>query len=317
VRAVTITNGHLAVVDREVPRPVADQVLVEVAGAGVNRADLLQRAGRYPAPEGWPADIPGLEFAGTVTAAGPDVGTLEIGSRVCGILGGGGHATHVLTRAWLCAPVPGSVDLREAGGLPEVFMTAHDALFTKAGLRPGERVLIHGVGSGVGTAATQLASAAGARTVGTSRTASKLERARSLGLDVGVVAGEDMAERIGEVDVVIDLVGGGYLATDVAVCRALGRIVIVGLLAGRSAALDLAALMQRRLSIIGTVMRGRPDHEKATATERFAHEVVPLFEAGLIRPVTERTLSLEDAEEAYDVVESNGTFGKVVLTPGG
>jgi NADPH:quinone reductase len=317
LKVVRLRDGGLEVTERPTPTPVGDQVLVEVAGAGVNRADLLQRLGRYPAPPGAPSDVPGLEFAGTVAAVGPEARSLGVGARVCGILGGGGQASHVVTRASLCAAVPQGVDLTEAGGIPEVFVTAHDAMLVQAGLRPGERVLVHGVGSGVGTAAVQLARAVGARTVGTSRTPSKLERARALGLQDAVAAGDDMAQRIGEVDVVLDLVGGSYLTTDISVCRPNGRIMMVGLLAGSAASLDLGRLLRRRITVMGTVLRTRPDHEKAAVTARFAKEVVPLFEEGLLRTVTERTLPLEEAEAAYELMASDTTFGKVVLTPGG
>jgi NADPH:quinone reductase-like Zn-dependent oxidoreductase len=277
----------------------------------------MQRAGRYAAPPGWPADVPGLEFAGTVLAVGPAVRALEPGTAVCGILGGGGHGSHVLTREWLCAPAPRGVDLVEAGGVPEVFFTAHDAMLVQAGLRPGERVLIHGVGSGVGTAALQLAKAIGAHTVGTSRTPEKLERARDLGLDDGVVAHDGMAAEIGKVDVVVDLVGGGYLDCDLAVAATKARIVLVGLLAGRKATLDLGRLMRQRITLTGTVLRARPDHEKAAVTVRFVREVLPLFAQGLLRPVTERVFPLEAASDAYALMESNSTFGKVILAPGG
>jgi NADPH:quinone reductase-like Zn-dependent oxidoreductase len=265
---------------------------------------------------GWPSDVPGLEFAGTVVAAGPDVKALATGARVCGILGGGGHATHVLTREWLCAPAPEGVGLEEAGGIPEVYITAHDAMLVQAGLRPGESVLIHGVGSGVGTAAVQLAKAVGAHTVGMSRTPAKLERARDLGLDRGVEASDGMAAEIGEVDVVLDLVGGRYLECDLAVAATGGRIVIVGLLAGASATIDLGRLLRQRLSVTGTVLRARPDHEKAAVTERFAREALPLFADGGLRPVTDRTFPLAEVAAAYRLMESNDIFGKIVLTPG-
>lgn len=315
LRACRISDGRLELVDRPTPEPAADQVVIEVAGSGVNRADLLQRRGRYAAPPGWPADVPGLEHAGTVAAVGDTVRTLRVGQRVFGIVGGGAHASHVLTPEALCAPLPDNIDPVVGGGLPEVFVTAHDALVTRAALRSGERVLIHGVGSGVGTAALQLARAVGATTVGTSRTAAKLERAADLGLHQGVLADDDMAERIGEVDVVLDLIGGPYLEVDVAVCATRGRIVIVGLVAGASATLDMGAVMSKRLTIAGTVLRGRPDHEKAAAVAGFAKEVVPLLESGAVAPVVERTFPLERAEAAYDLVGSNETFGKVILTP--
>lgn len=273
----------------------------------------MQRAGHYPAPPGWPSDIPGLEFAGTVAATGSDVFSLEVGDRVFGVVGGGGQATHVVTPADHCARVPQSLDLVEAGGVPEVFLTAHDAMLVQAGLRPGERVLIHGAGSGVGTAAVQLARAIGATTVGTSRTPDKLDRAKALGLDEGVVASADMAARIGEVDVVIDLVGGDYLRCDVEVCRPKGRIVLVGLLAGAATELDLGAFMRKRLRLMGTALRSRPDHEKADATARFEREVVPLFESGALRVPIDEVVSLAEANYAYERVTSNETFGKIVL----
>ena len=286
-----------------------------IAGSGVNRADLLQRRGRYAAPPGWPADVPGLEHARTVTAVGDSVSQLRVGQKVLGIVGGGAHATHLLTPESLCAPLPEELDPVVAGGVPEVFITAHDAMVTRAGLRSGERVLIHGVGSGVGTAAVQVARALGARTVGTSRTPAKLERAAELGLDRGVLADEHMAEGIGEVDVVVDLIGGPYLEVDVEVAATRGRIVIVGLVAGATARLDMGAVMSKRLTIAGTVLRSRPDHEKAAAVAAFAREIVPLLESGIVAPVVERTMPLARAREAYDLMESNATFGKVILTP--
>jgi NADPH2:quinone reductase len=297
--------------------PVSDQVLVEVAGAGVNRADLVQRAGRYPAPPGAPPDVPGLEFSGTVAAVGPAVRSLETGARVFGILGGGGQASHVVVAEPHCCRVPRELDLVEAGGVPEVFVTAHDALFGQAQLQAGERVLIHGVGSGVGTAAVQLAHVAGAWTVGTSRTSQKLERARRLGLDDAVAAGEDMAERIGDIDVVLDLVGGDYLDVDLRVCRTGGCVIIVGLLAGARAEIDLGRLMSARLCLRGTSLRTRPDHEKARAVASFCARVVPLFARARLRPVIEEIVPLERAADAYERLKSGDTFGKIVLAPGG
>ena len=262
--------------------------------------------------------MPGLEFAGRVVACGPLVQKLSEGDLVWGILGGGGQATHVLTRESQCAPVPASLDAVEAGGVPEVFITAHDAIMVQAGLRPGERLLIHGIAGGVGTAAVQLAHALGAVTVGTSRTPEKLERVREFGLDEAVVAGDDLAdlaERIGEVDVVLDLVGGRYIALDLDVCAPRGRILVVGLMGGSEVEIDLGTLMRKRLVLRGTTLRTRADHEKAAATQAFAREVSPLFQRGLLRPVVDRILPLTRAAEAYDVVGSNSTFGKVVLAP--
>lgn len=316
MRALVASNGKLLVEERPTPAPAADQVLVEVAGAGVNRADLLQARGLYPAPPGWPPDVIGLEFAGTVAATGPSVHSLSEGDGIFGIVGGGGHATHLLTRADLCVGVPDGLDLVTAGGAPEAFLTAHDALVTQGGLRPGERVLIHGVGSGVGTAAVQVARALGATTVGTSRTRDKLERARALGLDSGVLAGAGMAEEIGRVDVVVDLIGGDYLQTDIAVCKPRGRIVIVGLLAGSKSTLDLGEVMSKRLTVRGTVLRSRPDHEKVLATRAFEREIVPLLGSGELEVVRDKTFSLNDASDAYQHVASNEGYGKTIIEMG-
>ncbi|MGH2790127.1 MAG: NAD(P)H-quinone oxidoreductase [Actinomycetota bacterium] len=316
MRALVIANGELRVEDRPTPAPEGDQVLVEVAAAGLNRADLLQVHGAHPAPPGWPADVPGLEFAGTVAATGSGVTSFSGGERVFGIIGGGGHATHLVTRQDLCALVPEGVDLVAAGGVPEAYITAHDALVTKGGLRPGERVLIHGVGSGVGTAAVQVARALGATIVGTSRTPDKLERARAIGLDSGVLASDAMADDIGEVDVVIDLIGGDYVATDVEVCRTNGRIVIVGLLAGPEATLNLGALMRKRLTLRGTTLRARPDHEKILATRAFEREIAPLIGSGALEVVRDKTFKLDEAPAAYEHMASNDGYGKTIIEMG-
>lgn len=317
MRAAVIRDGVLHITDLPAPPVAADRVLVEVASSGVNRADLLQMRGAHPAPPGWPHDIPGLEFSGVVAEIGEGVASVAEGDKVFGIVGGGAHATHLVAPESLCARLPEGLDPIAAGGVPEVFMTAYDALVTRAGLASGERVLVHAVGSGVGTAAVQIARALGATTVGTSRTPEKLERALELGLDDAVVAGEDMNRSIGDVDVVIDLVGGSYLETDVVVCRPQGRIVLVGLMAGSSVDLDLGALMRKRLTLVGTVLRNRPEWEKAELTARFTKHVAPLFSSGALRPVVDRTMDLDRVAEAYETLGSNRTFGKVVLTMGG
>jgi NADPH:quinone reductase len=316
MRALVIVNGELRVEERTTPSPEADQVLVEVAAAGLNRADLLQVRGGHSAPAGWPADVPGLEFAGTVAATGSGVTAFSEGERVFGIVGGGGHATHLITPQNLCAQVPEGLDLVTAGGVPEAFITAHDALVTQGGLRPGERVLIHGVGSGVGTAAVQVARALGASTVGTSRTPDKLERARELGLDSGVLASDAMVDEIGEVDVVIDLIGGDYLTTDVEACRLRGRIVIVGLLAGPQATLNLGALLSKRLTLRGTRLRARPDHEKILATRAFEREIAPLLGSGALEVVRDKTFKLDEAPAAYEHMASNEGYGKTIIEMG-
>ncbi|MGH9036986.1 MAG: zinc-binding dehydrogenase, partial [Acidimicrobiia bacterium] len=276
MRALVLSEGgRLSVEDRPVPEAVADQVLVRVHSAGLNRADLLQRAGRYPPPPGAPPDIPGLEFAGVVEAAGPAALGLQAGDAVMGIVAGGAQAEYLVTPESQCARVPDRLDLMVAGGVPEAFITAHDAMCTQADLHPGARVLIHAVASGVGTAALQLACAIGATVTGTSRTKDKLDRAVDLGLHHAVVAERDfdpadLARRItnagGPADVVVDLVGGPYLAVDIAAAAPRARIVIVGIIAGGRAELDMATLMGRRLTVRGTVLRSRPAHEKAAAT---------------------------------------------------
>jgi NADPH:quinone reductase-like Zn-dependent oxidoreductase len=298
-------------------------VLVRVHGAGLNRADLVQRAGFYPAPPGVPADIPGMEFSGEVLATGAGTSTVATGDRVFGVVGGGAQAEEVVVPESCCAPVPDHLDLVEAGGIPEVFVTAHDAMRTRAGLRPGEHVLVHAVGSGVGTAVVQLATAFGNTVTGTARTADKLDRARSLGLDHGVLApdpfdaaalGEAVLDAGGPADVVVELVGGGYVDVDLAVTALQGRIVIVGTLAGGGVELQLMTLMSKRLALHGTVLRARTIEEKAAATAGFVAEVLPLLQDGRLQPVVDRILPLDAAAEAYDLMASNTTFGKVILS---
>ena len=323
MRALVISEGgRLVVEDRPVPEPAAGQVLVRISGAGINRADLLQRAGRYPAPPGAPPDIPGLEFAGVVEAVGADVTSPGPGDRVMGIVAGGGQAEYLVTDASHCARIPDSLDLVEAGGIPEAFITAHDAMVVQGELMTGQRVLVHAVASGVGTAALQLAQCLGATVVGTSRSKDKLERAAELGLDHPVLApsgfdpaglADDIVSAGGRIDVTVDLLGGPYLGVDVAVAGPKGRIVIVGLIAGRAAELDMGALLAKRLVVRGTVLRSRPSAEKADATHLFEGQVVPLIARGTIRPVIDTVVPLEEAERGYDLVAGDRTFGKVVL----
>jgi putative PIG3 family NAD(P)H quinone oxidoreductase len=323
MRALVIQEGgRLVIEDRPVPEPGADQILVRVSGAGINRADLLQRAGRYPAPPGVPADIPGLEFAGVVEAVGSGVTTPVAGDRVMGIVAGGGQAEYLLTEAAHCARIPPDLDLVEAGGIPEAFITAHDAMVVQGELKSGQCMLIHAVGSGVGTAALQLAGALGASVVGTSRSKDKLDRAVELGLAHPILApsgfepaalADEITAAAGPVDVAVDLLGGPYLGVDVAAASLKGRIVIVGLIAGRKAELDMGALLAKRLVVRGTVLRSRPSAEKADATHLFEGQVVPLLSGGTIRPVIDAVVPLAEAERAYELVDKDRTFGKVVL----
>ncbi len=302
------------------PRPAADQVLVRVGTSGVNRADLIQRTGRYPAPAGAPEDIPGLEYAGWVSEVGEAVTRWREGDRVMGLVAGGGYAEYVTAHERTVVRVPDNVSLEDAGGIPEVFMTAFDAVFVQMGLHAGERLLIHAVGSGVGTAAVQLAAAAGATTVGTSRTPEKVERARGLGLDLGVVADGDWAAAVLDatngagVDVVLDLVGGPYLAGNLEVLATGGRIIVVGVPGGSGATIELRRLMLKRASITGTVLRARPLEEKIALAREFERRVVPLFESGRLAPVVDRRYQPEEASSAHQWMQENRTFGKVLIT---
>ena len=328
MRAAVITRPGgpevLEVHDLAPPEVGAQDVLVRVHASGINRADLLQRQGRYPAPAGSPEQVPGLEYAGEVVEVGRDVTTLTTGDRVFGISGGGAHAEMVAVPAATAAPLPESLDWVSAGAIPEAYITAHDALVTQARMRPGERVLIHAVGSGVGLAALQLVRALGAVPFGTSRTADKIDRARDLGLEAGAVI-RDPAEIAGQIrawgtgdtpsiDIVLDLVGGDYTAASLDVLRRLGRLMLVGLVGGSSTRLDLRRVLSGRITIIGTVLRSRSVEEKAAATAAFARDVVPLLATNAVRATVDSVFPLERIAEAHRQVESNATFGKVVVT---
>jgi putative PIG3 family NAD(P)H quinone oxidoreductase len=327
VRALTIVDGDLIVDERPMPVASDGEVVVRVHGAGLNRADLYQRAGHYPAPSGVPADIPGLEFAGIVEQAGAGASRLQPGDRVFGLVGGGAHAEYVRAHASHCVRVPDGLDLMEMGGVPEAFITSHDALVTQAHAAPNEWVLVHAVASGVGTAALQLAKAFGNRVVGTARTPAKLERCGALGLDAGMVTptNRDGALDVdalawsiieatgGGADITLDLAGGGYVAVDVNAAAPKGRIVLIGTMAGGRSDLPVAAVVGKRLTIIGTMLRPRTIEEKAEATHAFARDVVPLLADGQVRPVVEAVLPLERAKDAYALLASDATFGKVVL----
>jgi NADPH:quinone reductase len=324
MRAVVFPgDGTMEIAERPSPKPGPGEVRVRVHGAGLNRADLVQRIGVYPAPEGVPADIPGLEFSGEVAATGDGVSRLKAGDRVFGIVGGGGQAEELVVHESNCVIVPPHLDLVEAGGIPEVFITAHDAMRTRAGLRTGEHVLVHAVGSGVGTAVLQLGKALHCTVTGTARTADKLDRARALGLDHALLApdpfdapalGQAIVDAGGHVDVVIELVCGGYLDVDLAVAAPWGRIVVVGTLAGASFALPLLAMMAKYLAIHGTLLRPRTIEQKAAATAAFSAEVLPLLHHGTLQPVVDRVFPLDEAADAYDLMASNTTFGKVILS---
>jgi putative PIG3 family NAD(P)H quinone oxidoreductase len=330
MRAVVITShggvGGIGVMEVESPpSPVADRVRVRVHAAGLNHADILQRRGSYPAPPGYPQNIPGLEFAGEVEAIGDAVGAWKIGDRVFGIIAGGAQAELVVVPESNLARVPTQLSWAEAGAMPEVFITAHDALFTRAGLQMGDRVLVHAVASGVGTAAVQLAHAVGATVYGTSRNADKLNRMRELklGMDESVAVGDapaKFAEAVQKwtngagVDVILDLVGGSYFPPSLEALSIRGRIISVGTTAGAKSEIDLDLLKRKRAAIIGTMLRTRSIEEKADATRRFAAAVLPLVSRGRIRPVIDRVYPIDQVRDAHERLESNPSFGKIVLT---
>lgn len=308
---------------RRVPRPVPapGELLVRVHASGVNRADLSQRRGHYPAPPGWPADIPGLEYAGVVEATGAHTELFRSGDRVMGLVGGGGYAELLTVPERETVAVPSALDLGEAGAVPEAFFTAWDALVRQSGLSGGETVLVHAAGSGVGTAAIQIARAVGARSVGTSRTPEKLERAARLGLDHGILGGEDTGWAAGVleatggrgVDVVLDLVGAAYLEGNLRCLAPRGRWIVVGVPSGHAGTMDLRALMGRRASITGTVLRARPSEEKAVLARDVARRLSPLIEKGALVPVVERAYAPEEVAEAHRRMESNLNFGKLLI----
>jgi NADPH:quinone reductase len=326
MRAATITRPGGADVletrDVELPEPGSGEVLVRVRASALNRADLLQREGRYPAPPGWPQDIPGMEVAGEVAACGRGTFLWKEGDRVFGIVGGGGNAEFIVSHERTLAAIPPNLSWTEAAAVPEAFITAHDALVTQAEVRPSERVLIHAVGSGVGLAALQLARAAGAIPFGDARSADKVERAGSLGLAHGVTVGQDLsivAKSVHEwtggagAEIVLDLIGGPYTAASIAACALKGRIILIGTMAGRDASLPLGVILGKRLTLRGTVLRARPLEEKIVATRAFAAQVVPLLARGVVRPVIDRVFPLDEIAAAHRHLESNATFGKVVL----
>lgn len=327
MRAVVIARpgGPEVLEVRETPDPVwgPEDLLVDVRATALNRADILQRMGRYPAPGRKPEfEIPGLEFAGEVTGVGERVAGFAEGDRVMGLLPGGGYAEKVATHHRLVVKVPARLSWEESGSIPEVFITAHDAL-VQCGLVAGERVLVHAVGSGVGVAAVQIAKVMGASLViGTAGSDEKLARARELGLDVGVnYRTQDFADEVERatdrqgVDVVLDVVAADYWERNVRALAPGGRMIIVGSLSGAHVEVDLGMLLQKRLAVRGTSMRVRPAEEKGLATHAFAKSVLPHIASGRIRTVIDRVYSFEDVREAHARMQANANFGKIVLVP--
>lgn len=325
MKAVFITEfDGMSIELREVPdlaKPRGEQVLIRIQAAGLNRADLLQARGLYPPPAGYSPNIPGLEFAGEVEAAGEEVKTLQVGTRVFGITAGEAQAEFLLIDASLCARIPDNLSFTQAAAIPEAFITAHDAIITQGNLKSEDTMLIHAVGSGVGLAALQIAKSRDVTVVGTSRTADKLALAGEFGLDVGILTDKEInfAASVGDItdgkgaDIILDLVGANYFEQNLASLAQKGRLLLVGLTSGRIAEFNLGLALQKRAHIIGTVLRARSTEEKAAATHRFSNDVVPLIAAGVIRPNLDRAFAAESVIDAYKYLESNESFGKVVL----
>lgn len=317
---VLLGSGTLELrTDVPTPEPGAGQVRVRIRATAVNRADLVQRAGSYPAPPDAPADILGLEYAGEIDALGDGVRELRVGERVFGLVGGGSYAEYVVVPERALARLPDAISFEDAAAIPEAFLTAYDAMVTQGGLCAGSWALVHAAGSGVGTAAVQIAKAIGARVVATVRSPSKVEALRALGADQvicvqdAVFAEAVVAATGGGADVVLELVGGAYLSEDLSAVALRGRIVLVGLVGGRSAELDLGLVLRKRVHVLGTVMRSRQLEEKIALHQLLQRQLVPLFAERKLRPVIDQILDLADADVAHQRMKSNEGSGKIVL----
>ena len=324
MKAVIITRPGgpevLEIQERPMPEPGIGQIRVRVHASALNRADLLQRMGNYPVPPGYPADIAGMEYVGEVDALGEGSMAWKVGDRVMGIIGGAGHAEYLCVHEREAVPAPRTTATEEAAAIPEAFLTAWDALFKRLDLRSGETVLIHAVGSGVGTAALQIAKVAGARVIGTSRSPDKLSRAKQLGLDTGIDSSRgdwanEIETAVGEqrVNAIVDLVGGNYLDGNLRVLALKGRIVLVGMTAGALTQFNMGTLLRKRLTIVGTMLRSRELEEKIALAREFAERGVPLFELSALKPVVDSVFSFDQIRDAHKLMESNATFGKIVL----
>jgi len=315
VRAVTIVDGSLEWREQPDPVPGPGELLVGVRAAGLNGADMMQRRGLYPAPPGSPADIPGLELAGEVVGAGDGATRFRVGDRVMAVVGGGGQSELAVVHERVALPVPESISWAEAGGFPEVFTTAHDALFTQCALVKGERLLVHGAAGGVGIAAVQLGAAAGATVVATVRNEALREAVATIGGAVGnveVIPPEGFVDR-GPFDVVLELVGAPNFTGDLEALAMQGRISIIGVGGGAKAEINLLALMGKRARVLGSTLRTRSLDDKAAAADAVASDVLPLLADGTVRVPVEATLPMVDAEAGYERFAAGGKLGKIVL----
>jgi NADPH:quinone reductase len=310
MRAVTIREQQLIIEEHPDPAPGSGEVLVRVKAAGVNGADMHQRRGIYPAPPGSPQDIPGLELAGEVAQCGPGAERFKPGDRVMAIVGGGGQAELATVHERILMPVPENLTWPQAGGTPEVFTTAHDAIFTQAGLKPGEHLLVHGGAGGVGTAAIQLGCATGARVTATVRNQQAREQVAQLG--ASVIAPEGFGDH-GPFDVILELVGAPNLPDNLAALNTGGRITVIGIGAGAKGELNLGLLMAKRATICGSMLRARPLELKALTARAMERSVLPLLASGAVSVPIAATYPLDQAEAAYEHFAGGGKLGKIVL----
>lgn len=320
VIAITQPGGPevLQLTERERPEPSGDEILVRVAGAGVNRADLLQRTGAYPPPPGTIEDVPGLEYAGEVVATGPRATLFATGDHVMGLVPGGAYAEYVCVPEATAMQAPAGMNLTEAAALPEAFLTAYRALFMEGELQAGETVLIRAATSGVGQAAVQLAAFAGARVFAGSRKAERLASLEELGAEMVFLDNGEGARRgigPGGVDLTLEFLGGNFFAENLALLRKGGRLVLIGLIAGREATLDLGAFLGQHLHLHAFTMRSMPAYQRAAITRRFAGRFLPAFEAGRLQPVVGAIYPLGDAARAHSDMAAGKVLGKLILIP--
>lgn len=324
MKAVVISSyggpEKLELQDVPLPEPQRGEVRIKVKATAVNRADVLQRMGRYASSPDCPATVPGLEFAGAVDAIADGVDGFKDGDRVFGLVGGGSYAQYLTVHHRTLARIPENLSFEEAAAIPEAFVTAYDAMVAQCNLSAGEWVLIHAVGSGVGTAAVQIAEAIGARSIGTSRTSEKIDRVKEFGLNHGIVVKEPLfADQVKSitggagVHAVLELVGGNYVSEDLDCVATKGRIIVVGLLAGAKVDFSLGKLLTKRVLVRGTTLRARPLEEKIAAGQLLAQNIVPLIESGKLQPVVDKIFDLADSSKAHSYMESDDNFGKIVL----